>query len=138
MKLQDQVCTLEQAKKLKELGVKQRVSAFTWRTYKHGSIDSEVVFGNFMEPEDFPNLIPFDAFTVAELGIMLPEYTETEKRFGSAGLRLNTGGVYWRCRNTNFDGVQKDGITEAQSKAEQLIQLLENNSITVEEVNERL
>lgn len=74
MKLESQVCTLEQAKRLQELGVTQ-VSIWFWETLKHfpdcaenrltawfnagHSISQDVVTGIF------------SAFTVAELGVML-------------------------------------------------------------------
>ena len=72
MSLEDQVCRLELAKRLKELGVKQEC-IFFW--------DKD---GNLMEPTDpYKNPhIDFAAFTVAELGDILPsENLITRKRF---------------------------------------------------------
>lgn len=58
MKLKDQVCSLELAKRLKELGVPQG-SLFYW-TY------CEAWFITYRHPENESN--PLSAFTVSELG----------------------------------------------------------------------
>ena len=71
MKLENQVVNLELSKKLKELGVKQE-SLFYWcertvtgsKTYKEFFLQEKI----YVEP--YPNII--SAFTVAELGEMLP------------------------------------------------------------------
>jgi len=82
MKLENQVCSLELAQKLKNLGVKQD-SLFSWRclwrTFKDGDrqIDWDVNFRNLKPTEPFyydDEII--SAFTVAELGEMLREYQE--------------------------------------------------------------
>lgn len=67
MKLEDQVCSLELAKKLKELGVKQE-SALVW------SLDVVDGFCLVLREIQEPDIGPNDcaAFTVAELGGMLP------------------------------------------------------------------
>lgn len=80
MNLQDQVCSLELAKELKEIGVKQE-SLFWWTAYENplaGILKEEDV------PEDRWNIMYsrqtkksgfdwlYSAFTVTELGMMLP------------------------------------------------------------------
>lgn len=74
MKLEDQVCSLELAKRLKEFGVKQE-SAFYWtnvhwekgREPRWALISSELINGErWRTPKN-----GFSAFTVAELGEML-------------------------------------------------------------------
>jgi hypothetical protein len=84
------------------------------------------------------NIAPFteilcSAFTVAELGVMLPSETLTIRR----------GSEYSECPNWEWEneGQQKGWgcfDTEASARADHLIMLLENNLIKVEEVNERL
>lgn len=74
MELKNQVCSLEISKKLKELGIDQ-VSAFYWSA--NGSL--------FLGEEDHPpmKLPHISAFTVAELGELLPEnYYTMKNRFG--------------------------------------------------------
>lgn len=69
MNLENQVCSLELAKKLKELDVKQE-SLFSW--YK-----GEVRRGNQLTQELTRGEPPVSAFTVAELGNIL--YPKIEK-----------------------------------------------------------
>lgn len=81
MKLEDQIVSLELAKKLKELGVKQE-SVFYWQVYYDGEDNPvleykpkstsgwETDLGDAEHPE---NLRYFSAFTVAELLQLLKE-----------------------------------------------------------------
>lgn len=66
MIIEDQLCTLEQAKKLKELGVKQD-SYFYWFEYadnnRLGAIKGSIISGEKS----------YSAFTASELGELLPE-----------------------------------------------------------------
>jgi len=72
MKLEDQVCSLELAKRLKELGVKQE-SYFYWISDED---ENFVVPTGTYDWGDWPGYEKFEpkysAFTVAELGEMLP------------------------------------------------------------------
>jgi hypothetical protein len=123
MKLQDQVCTEQQADRLKELGVVQESLFYhthsDWGVMPKKSIDFS---GD-----------PSSAFTVAELGVMMPVGYDT---------MANTEGynsVVWRgydidgrdCPKEHFD-------TEAQCRAAMIISLLESFLITPAEANERL
>jgi hypothetical protein len=126
MKLQSQVCTLEQAKKLNELGVKQD-SLFFWIDRKD---KSRVVFLGMIE--DIEKLATYSAFTVAELGVMLPCYYVVYYT-GAYG--------YCVCRKMEEGELQRPllrGNTEAEARAAMLIYLLENDLTTAEEVNQRL
>lgn len=68
MKLEDhQVCSLEPAKKLKELNVKQE-SLFYW------DVLGETAYGVRFAPYSCPGLERYSAFTVAELIEILPAY----------------------------------------------------------------
>jgi len=114
MKLEDQACSFELAKKLKELGVKQD-SYFCW-------IISENANRFVIQKDELDGTQAFEwsAFTVAELGEMLPN-----------GICSFKGNVGWRWECTadlNGDGyiTSSGGETEADVRAKMLIYLLEN------------
>lgn len=125
MKLENQVCSLDQAKRLKELGV-NRQSIFNWncqKDYGFGGVmeDSEYWNISFQQPKLLTHLV-YSAFTVAELGEMIPDdyYLPTNK--GDAG--------WWISGRGNFESSL--GKTEAQARAAMLIHLLEQKIITSE------
>jgi hypothetical protein len=132
MKLEQQVCNLELAKKLKELGVKQNsiwnyyYSEISGRTFLRlpdqvtGFNDDEIVF----------------AYTVAELGELLLGRCYTFKvhldRQIPSTVESLKAGTYWRCILSG--GKIKDYIyehTEANARAKMLIYLIENKIIEV-------
>ena len=88
MKLESQVCSLELAKRLKELNCKQE-SLWWWyknpRTqYKIGLSHSEYIFE--LLPHSLIALAKtsykrYSAFTVAELGEMLPSWNEEKGNY---------------------------------------------------------
>src|SRR5439155_13694049 len=65
--LEKQVCSLDLAKRLKELGVRQE-SLFIWNYYPH--TDGYKLQYN----PDYGSVLNISAFTVAELGEMLPQH----------------------------------------------------------------
>jgi hypothetical protein len=67
MKLEDQVVSLELAKRLKELGVKQE-SLFTWYEW----YENEMILFHDRSPE-ISGQNPYSAFTIAELVEILPK-----------------------------------------------------------------
>jgi hypothetical protein len=108
MELAQQVCTLEQAKKLKELGVKAE-TYFKWGEAaehdRHGSVivkwhptlfvevhgeeksvwcstDEDDLLNDDNEFNEVRGLWP--AFTTAELGVMLPEYRPSNSNIATA------------------------------------------------------
>jgi len=130
MKLEDQVCSLELAKRLKELGVKQE-SLFQWRRWspKDGStyIDNEWRISIFKDSTGKYEVV--SAFTVAELGEMLPAELPDEDMV----LLMK------KCRETPTHRVfyhhpnfvtEKEYVTihhtEANARASMLIHLIEN------------
>jgi len=146
MKLQDQVCSLEHAKKLKELGVKQDVSIFTFYEVSDGDegnpdrefhpvICVDISEGSIRamthvdsnwttsdgEFADFKE--PASAFTVGELGAMLSAFMDKDQDLPD-----------YLC---NPDAKISDTYKPAFI-ADMLIGLLEGNYLTVDEVNERL
>jgi hypothetical protein len=123
MKLEQQVCSLELAKRLKELGVKQE-SLVKWDTLGD---HAELSYGY----STYPGLVRYAAFTVAELGEMLPEAFLWEG-VTQVGLHCGkyTGGwhVYYKSAGKRIH--YEDGKTEVAARAKMLIYLLENKLIT--------
>lgn len=135
MKLEEQVCSLELAKRLKELGVKQE-SYLSWAHVTervHQSSDGERTeyveeFGEdcklIESGSALWNGVPsYSAFTVAELGEMLPETINDGRFFASSRDLDNRWGASYGGRNyliTHAD-------TEADARAVMLVYLLENN-----------
>lgn len=117
MKLEDQICTLDQARRLHELGIKGPSLYSLW----------------------FPQET-FSAFTVAELGVMLSEVP------GHYAFTVCIEPTKWVCRcQEKSEPPGTDRLkwfdyqhTEAQARAALLIYLLENKIITAEEANQRL
>lgn len=136
MKLEDQCANKVQAEKIKELGILQK-SLF----YHHPNFDRPV-FGETWTTETGKTykktLVCNDkkgssaAFTVAELGVMLPGYYESHYR---------TNDEVWYCGNMDNNDEKYTfytELTEAQARAAMLIYLLENTLTTPEEVNNKL
>ena len=121
MKLENQLTSLELSKKLKELGVKQE-SLFYWQGYLHSNKKIELVNQENLD-------INYDycsAFTVAELGEMLPINSIREVKTPN-----NKWLISW-CGEISEDGLTSKWErftedTEANARAKMLIYLLENN-----------
>ena len=135
MNIEKQCCLLEQAKRLNELGVAQGLSLFF---YDCGSGKTSFEFNRSNEIDGmyFDAFSCYSAFTVAELGVMLPEIDVIHwdvhplsnnnarlKRFYNAEVCYHSFGAW---------------SNEAEARAAILIHLLETNRITADEVNERL
>ena len=115
MKLKQQVCSLELAKQLKELGVKQE-SLFYWQEInsKKPKLVQNRNTGNENSNDEAKW---YSAFTVAELGEMLPVGAWVIVKTDGAGFRFTIP--------PNFI----DEETEADARAKMLIYLLENKFI---------
>jgi hypothetical protein len=127
MKIEKQVCSLEQAKKLKELGVKQEISLYAFNQWNYkvmGDTSSGVwQLENKHQSDSF-----YSAFTVAELGDLLG-YLITKKR-----LEVPDEITERYARN-------EDDYTALYSPnllSDTIIYWLENNLVAIEEVNQRL
>lgn len=119
MKLIKQVCTLSQAKKLKELGIEQLA---------YFAFQGDVEYEPDLKSDDGQN---YSAFNVAELGNMITsKYTRLCKDFD----------IGWRCliEGTNGGDLFVADGTEAQVRAATLIHLIEQNMVDVEACNKRL
>lgn len=151
MTIENQCCNLQQAKRLKELGVAQE-AVFYW----HPSIGYPVLGGRLVTKTGYQySKIPIKddkqtaaLFTDAELGVMLPP--------GCISLYNDHHG-FWLCEwpevwnedhepnatpyavpGWKLTAIIDDEETEAQCRAAMLIHLIENKLITVQEINTRL
>lgn len=150
MELKKQVCSLELAKKLKELGVPQK-SFFKWGNLYN---NRNLVWDLYVPPEF--NKIPhpdlwihgISAFTVAELGELLPARVIQVTKINN---KEDIGHLYymkWDDDDSDCDGTNPDtcikrkwqgeigrqifkDISEAECRAKMLIYLLENKLITL-------
>ena len=120
MKLEDQVISLELARQLKELGFEQGKSLFIIRR------DGGHIILNKTNEWDGNREHYYSAYTVAELGEMLPE------GFNSIYLKILKG---FRVSNDEGELAIKYGImpkvdkTEANARAKMLVYLKENKLI---------
>ena len=127
MKLDDQVCDLGLAKRLKELGVKQE-SYFWWRV-ECGGRDPFV--SNFNSGDNECGCVNYSAFTVAELGAILPESLgSSPDDHGHLHLGYGTRAVgKWTAGYANYDKRITeifDDVKEADVRARLLIYLIEH------------
>lgn len=147
MKLEQQVCALKYAKRLKKLNVKQK-SLIYWLNIEHclhmkvkedgytlqedengnfiiDKIDYKIELGNpFVRNIDEENR--WSAFTVAELGELLPPNCYTQKGYENLSNK-------WICHRI-IDNYHTDiwiSVREADARAKMLIHLLENNLISL-------
>ena len=118
MKLKDQVCSLESAKRLKELGIEQD-SIFC---YFHCSDDSfELDYNTWKKTEIFPHEY-ISAFTVAELGEFLPP--ELDGLYFTSFRCARNG---WWCEYSDGNGASMRSFwskNEAECRATLLINLM--------------
>ena len=121
MKLEQQCCSLELAKRLKELGVKQESFFY----YYYSTILKSWLISVHKDIER--DLDDISAFTVAELGNMFP--------FACVISTYNGGISGYVCESIAIPYHNKipeiNGETEADARAKMLIYLLENNLITL-------
>lgn len=125
MKIEDQVVSLKLAKKLKELGVKQE-SYFQWFIDEISEY-SFIVSENSIVDSQREYHDRYSAFTVAELGKMLPKGTEDYylKSIGWCEFQILSvlGGTYFLV----LDTVKEE--KEADARAQAIIYLIENKLI---------
>lgn len=115
MNIEEQVINLDLAKRLKELGVKQD-SLFYWEYIDENAYG--VKFFPYCTPINNSVFIHYSAFTVAELGQLLPCYhyeTIISLRF-----------IGFHCPHF---GISFKDDTEANCRAKMLIYLIENGLI---------
>jgi hypothetical protein len=136
MQLYKQVCTLAQSARLVELGV--NIEPFLWWVQERAYPDNCNVLTAEHKPKgiDIDAFIILPAYTVAELGEMLPieygtlpdEYPEKEQR------------IYYAVKSSRFGDYNQhlpvDFETEAEARAAMLIHLLEQGVLKPEQINQ--
>lgn len=130
MKLESQVVSLEFAKRLKQLGVKQE-SYFAWYHDREHFADNQLVYARDLRVErnvgesdlTYPTEFLAPAFTVAELG-------EALKRHEMECIWFEDK-EQWGCFQTCDGHDPHYADTEADARAALLIYLLENKLITL-------
>lgn len=134
MKLEDQVCTLGQAKKLKELGIDQK-SFWYWEEMKRPVMEGccterlqeHFNIGHYIGSSRVDNIS--SAFTVAELLQMAPDCLSIH--------RFSNGFEAWY--SDHIPSLESETYNNpAQAAAELMIILIEEKVMAIEEVNNRL
>lgn len=137
MKLEQQCVSLELAKKLKELGVKEN-SYFRWQVWT--DIETGRKKKQLVRPGEYNFGDAFPAFTVAELGEMLPSEVHFFTSIKNPKRRKNAQHIHffhgrdWAVNYTGggaIDNYTQCGETEADVRAKMLIYLIENKLITL-------
>ncbi len=141
MKLEDQVCSLELAKRLKELGVKQESLVFWQFLEPWGKHPSEWQLRHYpnLEKSSSNSEHEISAFTVAELGEMLPRVFKNDDDMYYIEPNANGNGLRYMDYVKYHMGVGTFlrayplvvADTEADARAKMLIYLLENKLITL-------
>ncbi len=121
MKIESQVCSLEQAKRLKELGVAQIGFFMSW-------FDKEAIYRfNEDRTENYVlNDVQCSRFTVAELGVMI-------------GRGTKGADYHWQWLNACVNsGLSGTCAYNPVALAGHIITQLENGTLTAGECNQRL
>jgi hypothetical protein len=134
MELSKQVCSLELAKKLKSLGVKQESYRYWYEYQDHVIMGTQWCIvdptGNFDE-EDQGRFI--SAFTVAELGNLIPGNIDGSIFMTQKGMLGNLWYCTMKCHNLDGDGLltehQENADTEADARGRMMVYLLEKKLI---------
>ena len=139
MKLESQVVSLELSKKLKALGVKQE-SAFYWqavqslKVFKGVKVDAEWHLYSKTEMDRTPIFSVYDtrsAFTVAELGEMLPQDTWSICQWNGWFCKRMAGNACIDIKSNEKSPYSKEqeADTEADARAKMLIYLIEKGIV---------
>jgi|SRR5690606_23506098 len=137
MNIEQQVVSLELAKRLKELGVKQE-SLFVWEFYDDKCYGVKFIPYPIL-PAEFYAAKLYSAFTVAELGEMLPFKFEIENNSSPFYLEIRKYGELFFIQYCDSDDpwykpIEVSNSTEANARAEMLIWLIENGLIKNESI----
>lgn len=139
MNIENQVASLELSKKLKELGVKQESVWYWVGWYGYSTETIKMIFSVKTNSEikqierDFHIEKICSAFTVAELGEMLPECYSSGKT-NLDYMETNKEVERFYCQNNNRTSIRKFADIEADARAKMLIWFIENKRVEVEEL----
>lgn len=124
MNIEDQVCSLELSKRLKDLGIRQHSLFYYY--YGAGRWEINMKDGYFVVEEG-----PYSAFTVAEIVLFLKKYGEYSKKyeldFYTTYDQFNI--VIKPMRFIDKPIIYMKDYTEVNVRAQALIYLIENNLI---------
>lgn len=140
MTLESQVCTFEQSIRLRELGVVQQ--GYWYWGDRHAPHLDLLPKDQWDKKDDIFNAFWYTAFTVSELGVMLPDrfkflFSDVKITYSKCG--VDSFGVFLMQQPDDIHIINfKVSHHEAHVRAEMLIHLLEKDMIKVEQVNERL
>jgi hypothetical protein len=138
MNLESQVCSLDLAKKLHELGVKKD-STFVWKSYDGEYYQVKFISFNLcLDDELYP------AYTASELGDMLPSSLEVNDSSSSFLYCCKHSDDNWTIEY-RYNRIINDGLvdevtyvysnchedTESNARATMIIYLIENGLISV-------
>lgn len=152
MDIKNQVCSLEQAKRLKELGVKHPGYFCYAHPVKevHKGFDGEAT-DYIEEYKDEPELMDLSAamwnglpychaYTVAELGVMLDDFVGHSNGDNSRKwiAKFKPSALAARLTEKDANGIDTICETEAQARAGLLIHMLETGWLDAEKSNDRL
>lgn len=118
--LENQVCSLESAKRLKELGVQQdSMFQYCFHASTGNSDYVHLVFDGQGLTSCGMQYLKIAAYTVAELGELLPEFTISNKAMHK---------FKWECSHMTKDLYRSlsGADTEAEARAKMLIHLIES------------
>lgn len=131
MNLNDQVCTLDQARKLKQLGIDQRKGLFEWCVFMPDATGEKYFYAPVFFQENIEEQLHewvASAFTVPELMIMLPRHW---------ALWMDDD-LYACGEHDDMDNFYMLGKTGAEATANELISILETQKVMPEYCNKML
>lgn len=123
MKLEHQVCSLELSKRLKELGFQQK-SIFVWEVF-NDNVFGVKFYPNAVVSDGWNHYKLYSAFTVAELGEMLPA-----NAYSMYGINDWTA-CYDGIKELGEEYFELSADTEANARAKMLSYLLENKLMDI-------
>lgn len=145
MELKNQVCTIEQAKRLIALGLFAPSAFVYFSTGTHSGIALGnmymrhiwILTGNKYEAKDL-NITP--AYTGTELGVMLDDFVGHVRcaNRGKWRAKFKPTVPVGRLSQKDMEGIDTLYDTEAQARAALLIHMLETDWLDAGECNERL
>ena len=141
MKLEDQVCTPEQSRRLSMLNIAasgQNEPYFYWVEFETSN-EPELLNKWALQANEAHIYELRPAFTVAELGVLLRGHlTDQDGKPRNIDLWYDDFVDLYMLKHVTFDGFENIGSgefkTEAQARAEALIWLLENTPLNPEDL----
>src|SRR5262245_19896610 len=135
MELEKQVCSLHLSQRLKQLGVKQK-SFWGWYRSREHYVQTElqpagepVLAENGPGPVDYPNELLGAAFTVSELGELLPWHGNLHVNV-STSFAMPEEFVAWLYLDNSPHVEKIYAHTEADARAKALVYLIDHDLLT--------